>query len=82
MEVENEGGQDEVKIWEDYESVCSKLNMDKESMDSAWKSYTDIRDYYTLEVSQINRTEGLCLSTCKRCINIQSYKQLLFLPKF
>ena len=67
MEVETEGGQDEVKIWEDYESVCSKLNMDKESMDSAWKSYTDIRDYYTLEVSQINKTEGL--STCKRVID-------------
>lgn len=49
MEVENEGGQED-KIREDYEAVCGKLNMDQASMDTAWKSYTGIRDYYTLEV--------------------------------
>lgn len=50
MDGDNENGQEEMEIREEYECVCSKLNMDQESMDSAWKSYTDIRDYYTLEV--------------------------------
>jgi len=53
MEGENDGSLEENKIREDYESVCGKLNMDQESMDSAWKAYTDIRDYYTLEVRKI-----------------------------
>ena len=49
MEVDGEG-QDEQKIKGDYEVVCSKLNMDQPSMETAWKSYANIRDYYTLEV--------------------------------
>lgn len=53
MEAEGEGGHEEKKIREDYEAVCGKLNMDQVSMDSAWTSYTDIRDYYTLEVYTI-----------------------------
>ena len=53
MDGDNENSPEENKIREDYESVCSKLNMDQESMDSAWKSYIDIRDYYTLEVRKI-----------------------------
>ena len=55
IETEGEGGKEEKKIRDDYEAVCSKLNMDQTSMDSAWTSYTDIRDYYTLEVFIITR---------------------------
>ncbi len=51
MDGESDNGVEDKKIRDDYESVCSKLNMDQESMDSAWTSYTDIRDYYTLEVN-------------------------------
>lgn len=50
MEAEDESSHEEKKIREEYEAVCSKLNMDQASMDSAWTSYTGIRDYYTLEV--------------------------------
>lgn len=39
------------KIREEYDSVCNKLNMDQSSMERAWTSYSDIRDYYTLEVA-------------------------------
>ena len=41
---------EEDKVRQDYEAVCSKLNMDQTSMDSAWSSYTHTRDYYALEV--------------------------------
>lgn len=44
-------GEEEKEIRQEYEAVCSKLNMDQSSMESAWTSYTDIRDYYALEVS-------------------------------
>lgn len=42
---------EEGKVKQEYEAVCSKLNMDQASMEAAWTSYTDTRDYYTLEVS-------------------------------
>lgn len=42
--------QDELVIRQEYEAVCSKLNMDQPSMDSAWSSYSATRDYYALEV--------------------------------
>ncbi len=50
MESDGES-QDERRVREEYEGVCSKLNMDQPSMESAWREYTKIRDYYTLEVS-------------------------------
>ena len=42
--------QDEGEIRREYEDVCGKLNMDQPSMESAWTSYTEIRDDYALEV--------------------------------
>ena len=41
---------EEDKIRQDYEAVCSKLNMDQTSMDSAWASYVNTNNYYALEV--------------------------------
>ena len=37
-------------VRQEYEAVCSKLNMDQGSMEAAWTSYKETRDYYTLEV--------------------------------
>ena len=51
MEVDEVGNREESQIRQEYEAVCSKLNMDQSSMESAWTSYTNTRDYYTLEVS-------------------------------
>lgn len=42
----------EAKTREEYEAVCSKLNMDEYSREAAWTSYTRTRDYYTLEVGK------------------------------
>lgn len=47
----NSEDQEERKIREDYEAVCSKLNMDQPSMQSAWDSYKDISNYFALEVA-------------------------------
>ena len=35
----------------DYDQLCSELNMDESTMDTAWKSYIAIRHNYTLEVN-------------------------------
>lgn len=43
----------EGEIKQEYEDVCSKLNMDQSSMESAWTSYTNTRDYYALEVGLV-----------------------------
>ena len=40
----------EASMRKEYEAVCNKLNMDQSTMESAWSSYTDTRDYYALEV--------------------------------
>ncbi len=50
MEEGSEAVEDK-RIRQEYEAVCSKLNMDQASMEAAWTSYTETRDYYTLEVS-------------------------------
>ena len=50
MESGDEASSEEAKVRQDYEAVCSQLNMDQASMDSAWTSYVGIRDYYVLEV--------------------------------
>lgn len=54
MEKETSESQEDVANRQEYETVCSKLNMDQPSMESAWTSYSEIKDYYTLEV-------GICL---------------------
>lgn len=41
---------EETETRQEYESVCSKLNMDQDSMKSAWSSYCDVHAYYALEV--------------------------------
>lgn len=51
MDVDEVEDKEESQIRQDYEAVCSKLNMDQSSMESAWDSYTKTRDYYALEVS-------------------------------
>ncbi len=33
-----------------YDEVCHRLNMDAESKEDAWSTYTRIRECYTLEV--------------------------------
>ncbi len=48
--------QEDLLIRQEYEAVCSKLNMDQPSMESAWTSYSNTRDYYALEV----KTAGYC----------------------
>lgn len=49
--MEDGEGPDDMVVRQEYEAVCSKLNMDQPSMESAWRAYLDTRDYYTLEVS-------------------------------
>lgn len=55
MEVGETENREESQIRQEYEAVCSKLNMDQSSMESAWTSYTNTRDYYALEV-RLNRS--------------------------
>ena len=50
--MEGSESMEDQKVRQEYEAVCSKLNMDQASMESAWTSYTETRDYYTLEVSE------------------------------
>ena len=35
---------------EEFDKLCRELNMDIETADAAWNSYTDVKDKYTLEV--------------------------------
>ena len=49
----------EAAVRSDYDAVCCKLNLDRESMDAAWESYIAIKDFYTLEVSA---TDGRALA--------------------
>ena len=34
-----------------YEGVCAELNMDEQTAEKAWSSYTTINNDYVLEVS-------------------------------
>lgn len=53
MEGDETENREESQIRLEYEAVCSKLNMDQQSMEDAWSSYASTRDYYTLEVSPL-----------------------------
>ena len=35
---------------EEYDKLCRELNMDIETAEAAWMSYTDVKEKYTLEV--------------------------------
>ena len=50
MEVSE--SREEKETRQEYDSVCSKLNMDQDSMKSAWSSYCDVHAYYALEVRE------------------------------
>ena len=36
----------------EFDAMCRHLNMDLGTMDVAWKSYADLKEFYTLEVSE------------------------------
>jgi len=45
-------------MWEDandcfkeYRNICAALNLDKQTVDEAWKSYAGVKKNLTLEVS-------------------------------
>ena len=44
-------GNEEKDVRARYESVCAELNMDEQTIEKAWSSYTEINNDYVLEVS-------------------------------
>ena len=41
-------------VQESYRSLCSELNMDADTTETAWRSYESIRQNYTLEGNQLH----------------------------
>lgn len=43
----------ESSVREEFDAICRRLNMDLGTMEVAWKSFVDLKEYYTLEVSRV-----------------------------
>ena len=37
-------------IRREFDGICSRLNMDQATLEVAWKSFHDLKEFYTLEV--------------------------------
>ena len=44
---------EEEKVSDEYQLLCRELNMDSNTIKSAWESYLEIKKKYTLEVNII-----------------------------
>ena len=49
-----------------YKNICAELNMDTETMDSAWKSYITTKTNYTLEGEQLHWLACALYVACRR----------------
>jgi len=56
----------EASVEEQYAELCAGLNMDKITSDEAWKTYTTIRQNYTLEGNQLHWLACALYVACRK----------------
>jgi len=43
--------EDEEQVYDRYQELCSDLNLDSQTKEETWKTYSSVKQMYTLEVS-------------------------------